>query len=787
MKTRVVWLPLLLLVACGDDPVDPPDTRDAGTARDAGTRDGGFRDGGVELPLGPGCEYAGYRGSPFDTSATGVEFGEVVPDFTVTTIRGDFTLSEEWGDCEIFTLVPIRAFTPGSLDGLLDGSAPNNTYLFYSFASDPVATVEAFAVSLNGLLTDRGPEFLAEWGPKFRYVTSPAADVPVLAHTIGVNTDYFVIDPSQRLRDAGSARVLLTGDFRPYAEMVKYAAPWFDYERRLEERLATEAADPNVLVVPWVRTGWDETDEGRLPIELPSADEMARFDRMEIVVKETCEPGSRFPVHFGVCPAWDVGHKITYCDDFDTCASDELNQFFRYITGYHSGVWLTQDVSFALPWFRQGGTRWLRTNRRDFFGTIELRFYDDSEVPMTERLGDSVHLIGMGTGNFDQAHNENNTNYEFRPPPGTVRVVMDARVQGGGNRQPSGCAEFCSHSHTASINDQSFEHTFEMQRGFQCAARAGEGVTAGQFGTWYIDRGSWCPGGHVERWTEDITAAVDLEDWNTFTWVDDFEGETWLPGGGLTATVWLQFFGADGTVEVRELPRPQCAHPPQVIVRDFSSSHPDFDPMKAAYDALPDGNADKERARGLLTGVVSQQLVNGKPQLVWPANTLPYTSTTSFASWWTDTSTSQTVSIRDGAFHRTAQGTHAFLRSGRPHYTNVPLFEPSQGFGPEGTAPTVEGQERPVNRSFTVEIVGSFEHRANLRLRVGSRSDYFVYIDGNLVYETGGFLNRGFEKAVLELDDLGLTVGQTYDLRVFAAHRDTGGNPGMWFEHPACD
>ena len=59
------------------------------------------------------------------------------------------------------------------------------------------------------------------------------------------------------------------------------------------------------------------------------------------------------------------------------------------------------------------------------------------------------------------------------------------------SRKPPG------HLTSIDVNGSVWEHTFEMNQTWDCAERSGEGVTAGQFGTWFIDRGSWCPGGQV--------------------------------------------------------------------------------------------------------------------------------------------------------------------------------------------------------------------------------------------------------------------------------------------------
>ena len=789
MTWRRAWAGLAsaaLIAGCGGGPSETSDAGpDAAAPADEGVPD-------AAPPPGPGCTHAGYADTPFDGSATTPGFGQLTPDFEVRTLDGMFRLSDVWGDCRIVTLVPIPGVPAlGDVETMGDESAPNVHFLFFSRGPDPTGDVSAVRDRIAAHVAGRDSDARAEALARFHFATTPAAASQVLNHVGTIESQVALIDSRQRLRDAGSYNTF-TGSFEPQIAMARFAGHWFNYERRLEERLAREDADPDVLVVPWVTEGWAQTEEGRLAVSLPPASEMARFDRVEIVLKEPCGTDARFPVHFGLCPAWDVGHKITLCASEDDCTSDERRQLFRHVTGYHSGGWWTEDVSHGLPFFRQGGTRWMRTNRRDFVGTIELRFYDDGETPADAHVAFADHLVGLGTAPWDPTHNDSFGSYTFTPPAGTVRVVLDARVQGGGNNQPSGCAEFCSTTHTAAINGTPFEHTFVMEGDRNaCARRAGEGVVAGQYGTWHFDRGSWCPGGPVERWREDITAAVDLAGANTIEWTGTYRGDDWPPGGGLTSTVWLVFYGADGEATIAPNPLPTCPSPPAVTIRDFSRSDPDFQPLQDAYAALEDGDPVKERARGDLRGVLAPdlELRDGawKPVLAWPEGALPYTTAESFDRWWTDGPGRNTTTPNAGTFRRTRQDTFGFFASNGPRYAATPLVDGDFGFGAEELSFNLEGVPTPMNTALTVEVAGEFVHEAGRRLRYGATADLWVFVNHRLAWESGGFLNKGFQRGVLELDALGLTVGERYDLHVFAVvNRGSRGNPHLWIEHPAC-
>jgi len=738
---------------------------------------------------GPGCEYAGYDEVAFTETEDDYAFDALARDARLETTSGTWRLSEAWGDCAVFTLVPYTSdFANHSVLEIVRESEPNNTYLFYDWSADRETRLGDLEDRILDALEEEDEAFAAEWSSRFLFVTDDPQDVPLLRATSDITTDFFFIDSRQRLRDAGSFRAY-NGDFVPLLEMVRYSARWFNYEQRTADEVAHDATDPDTLVVPWITTGWDQTTNGAFPIQLPPAADMARFDRLELVIKETCEPGSRFPVHYGVCPAWDVGHKVTLCADEESCVSSEKNQLYRHVTGYHSGVWLREDVSHGLPFFKQGGELWMRTDRNNFFGTIDLVFHDDGTPD--EPIGDAVHLIDMGRAQFDAAHNDSFPSYTFTPPPGTTKVVMDARVQGGGNQPGNGCAEFCSHHHTIDLNGMTWEHTFVMNSGeYSCAERAHEGVTAGQFGTWFIDRGSWCPGGPVERWQQDVTEAVDLEGENSLVWTGSFAGDTWPPGGGTTATVWLIFYGGEGDATISRDPVEDCPNPPQITVRDFERGHPDFEPIKTAWNALEDGYAAKEGARGALTGAVATSLVETddgwKPQLAWPENTLPFTTADSFDDWWRDSEHSQVVSTAPDSVRRTRQDTLGYFRSNAEYSAEFPLIAPDAGYGTQGVQHGHEGGT-PVNSTFTVEVSGPFTYEPGLVLRLGARSDIWVFVDHELALESAGFLGKGFPKHELALDTLGLSAGETYDLHIFAVGgRGAENNPMMWLEHPAC-
>jgi fibro-slime domain-containing protein len=61
----------------------------------------------------------------------------------------------------------------------------------------------------------------------------------------------------------------------------------------------------------------------------------------------------------------------------------------------------------------------------------------------------------------------------------------------------------------------------------------------------------------------------------------------------------------------------------------------------------------------------------------------------------------------------------------------------------------------------------------------------WIFIDHQLVYEGVDPMQNSKTYELLELDSLGLTVGQSYDIHAFAAFKRRR-NPLLWLEWPRC-
>jgi fibro-slime domain-containing protein len=108
--------------------------------------------------------------------------------------------------------------------------------------------------------------------------------------------------------------------------------------------------------------------------------------------------------------------------------------------------------------------------------------------------------------------------------------------------------------------------------------------------------------------------------------------------------------------------------------------------------------------------------------------------------------------------------------------TSVP--DQGNGFFPidDGSAHATPfgNQGKAHNYSFTVEIHTEFTYKGGEQFTFRGDDDVFVFIDAKLVINLGGV--HGPEQAQVNIDSLGLTVGQVYPLDFFSAERHVTGS-----------
>ena len=182
-----------------------------------------------------------------------------------------------------------------------------------------------------------------------------------------------------------------------------------------------------------------------------------------------------------------------------------------------------------------------------------------------------------------------------------------------------------------------------------------------------------------------------------------------------------------------------------------SVGHEDFE-RKHNVDTNPSGQKFKY---GLDTGITTDTLgADKKP--VYAGGSYSTTTRANFDQWYRDV-----AGVNQGV-------THDIVLTKKPG-TNIYSFNNNgqQFFPLDGELMGNEGRNH--NFHFTYEIHTEFTYQGGETFNFSGDDDVWVYIDGKKVIDIGGV--HGKTDASVNLDSLGLTVGETYDLDFFFAER----------------
>ncbi len=185
------------------------------------------------------------------------------------------------------------------------------------------------------------------------------------------------------------------------------------------------------------------------------------------------------------------------------------------------------------------------------------------------------------------------------------------------------------------------------------------------------------------------------------------------------------------------MPRPPSL---RVVVRDFRSSHPDFETDRIGSER----------------GIVASRLGDdGKPVYRGPSATT--SGRASFDQWYRDVpGVNASVEIE------------LPLRPS-PSDPSLFVFEDLTFFPIDGR---LFGNERwEHNFHFTLEATGTFLYEGGETFRFRGDDDVWVFVDRRLAIDLGGV--HSAEDASVSLDALGLIPGERYELHLFFAERHT--------------
>lgn len=181
-----------------------------------------------------------------------------------------------------------------------------------------------------------------------------------------------------------------------------------------------------------------------------------------------------------------------------------------------------------------------------------------------------------------------------------------------------------------------------------------------------------------------------------------------------------------------------------VTIRDFTDEHPD---METELNSYP-----------VITGIVETTLGTDKKPVY--ANLINDTThgQADFDQWYRDVDGVNEKITKTLTLSNEGTGDENVFR----YYNSSFFIIDNEGFG---------NQNRIHNFHFTLEAHAAFTYQGGETFSFTGDDDLWIFIDGQLVIDIGGVHSAA--SASVDLDTLGLTVGNTYDFDLFFAERHT--------------
>ncbi len=240
-------------------------------------------------------------GEPWNDGPFGQGWRDVADEFVLPTLRGDWSFAAEWTghDSHVFAITqtgfePAQQLWASEPFYWLDESPQNVHYFFMAYTNaagedDSAALVSKMKEQLDPVLTKlgviRGRALECHWRRRIHYVTTSAWSLSnwMSAKLQGTPVMSFAIDRFQRLRPVGLLSLVQS---TPILKHLQYPAAYYNFEL-MREKEAWKGAQTTVTMYDQ-----EKVNGADVMVDLPSKEELATFDTLEIDLSQYCDQHS---------------------------------------------------------------------------------------------------------------------------------------------------------------------------------------------------------------------------------------------------------------------------------------------------------------------------------------------------------------------------------------------------------------------------------------------------------------------------------------------------------------